>query len=302
MKLSTLKYFVTVATENSFTKASEKLYISQPTLSRRIQELELELNIELFIRHSHGLKLSLAGEQFLLEVTKVLKSVDQLTHMFDPQSTADKTPQILKVGYLSNFNMGKMYELFELFKMACPETQFLLQQDTPMNLAAGLTNGHYDIVFNLLTYVQTNQTIDYTIFIKNNLQIALPIEHPLSSRKKITFSDLSQESFILLERQHSPVIVDYVINQGIKNGFNLKANAYVKDLDEGLSMVSVGNGLSFLYSGMNDGSLADKYHIKIIDLESTNSDQNIVAALNTTNNSSLLKTFFEFIKHNSYNL
>lgn len=71
--------------------------------------------------------------------------------------------------------------------MACPETQFLLQQDTPMNLADGLTNGHYDIVFNLLTYVQTNQTIDYTIFIKNNLQIALPIEHPLSSRKKLLF-------------------------------------------------------------------------------------------------------------------
>lgn len=81
MKLSTLKYFVDVAEQGNFTKAAQKLYISQPTLSRRIQELEAEIGVELFIRHRHALELSSAGEQFLVEVNDILKRVNQLTHM-----------------------------------------------------------------------------------------------------------------------------------------------------------------------------------------------------------------------------
>ncbi|MGM0217328.1 LysR family transcriptional regulator [Enterococcus sp. AZ126] len=203
MKLTTLHYFVAVATEGSFTKASEKLYISQPTLSRRIQELETELGVELFIRHNHGLTLSSAGEQFLTEVSDVLKRVDHLAHLFDPQINSDKTTQILKIGYLQNINMSRMYELFERFKSNHPNVQFLMKQDTPMNLADGLSTDQYDLVFNLSTYFQANQTIEKAVFMKNHLQIAVPFDHVLSHKHELDFADLSQETFILLERQHS---------------------------------------------------------------------------------------------------
>lgn len=297
MKLTTLHYFVAVATEGNFTKASEKLFVSQPTLSRRIQELETELGVELFIRHNHGLTLSSAGEQFLTEVSDVLKRVDHLAHMFDPQINSDKTTQILKIGYLQNVNMGRMYELFERFKSNHPNVQFLMKQDTPMNLADGLSTDQYDLVFNLSTYFQANQTIEKAIFMKNHLQIALPFDHVLSHKHELDFADLSQETFILLERQHSPVIVDYVISQGIKNGFNLKVDFYVKDLDEGLSMVSLGKGLAFLYSGMNDGTLEDRYRIKIIDLKDKNKEQNIVVAFDTKNENHLLQKLFLFVQN-----
>lgn len=101
MKLSNLKYFVDVAMEGSFTRASEKLFISQPTLSRRIKELETELGVELFIRNRHSLELSSAGQQFLIEVNDILNRVNKLSHMFDNQKTADEAGQLLKMGYLS---------------------------------------------------------------------------------------------------------------------------------------------------------------------------------------------------------
>ncbi|EAG7310890.1 LysR family transcriptional regulator, partial [Listeria monocytogenes] len=81
-----------------------------------------------------------------------------------------------------------------------------------------------------------------------------------------------------------------------KHGFNLKANSYVKDLDEGLAMTSVGEGLAFLYSGMNDGTLEDKYNIKIMDIQEERNDQNIVAAINKQSENTLLQELFSFIK------
>lgn len=297
MKLSNLIYFVEIAVEGSFTRASEKLYISQPTLSRRIQELEAELGVDLFIRHSHSLELSSEGEQFLIEANDVLKRVNRLSHLFDDQINTDTTSLILKIGYLPNFNMSKMYAQLECFKTKHPNVQFLLKQDTPMNLAEGLLNGHYDLVFNLLTYFPANVSIEKTLFMNNQLQIVVPIHHELRNKKELHFADLKQETFILLERQQSPVIVDYVISQGIKNGFNLKANHYVKDLDEGLSMVSVGKGLAFLYSGMNDGTLEKKYRIKIISLENAGNDHDIVAAYNPKKPHLLVEDLFTFIKN-----
>nr|WP_244966941.1 LysR family transcriptional regulator [Listeria grandensis] len=298
MKLTTLKYFVTVASESSFTKASEKLYISQPTLSRRIQELEMELGVELFIRHSHTIALSKAGEQFLTEVNDVLKRVDKLAHMFDKQAHLDSTSPIIKIGYLANFNMGIMFELLKRFKSSRPNVQFVMKQDTPMKLADGLSSGQYDLVFNLLTYIPSSEDVEKAMFMKNHLQIAMPVDSTLCHKKKLRFADLSQETFILLERQQSPVIVDYVVSQCLKNGFNVKANCYVKELDEGLSLVSLGKGLTFLYSGMNDGTLENKYHIKIIDLENDGEDQNIVAAFDRSNETDLLLDLFMFIQRN----
>jgi len=283
MKLSTLKFFIEVASEGSFTRASQKLYISQPTLSRRIQELEAELGVTLFIRHSHTLTLSSEGEQFFTAATDVLNRVDQLTHMFDPQNNSENTSQLIKIGYLPNFNLGRLYNLLDSFKAQHPNVTFLMKPSNPLSLADGLIDRSYDLVLDLEIYFQHHDQIEKLLFNKNRLQIAVPINHPLGQQKSIHFSELNQESFILLERKESPIIVDYVVSQFINYGFNVRANSYVKTLDEGLAKVSIGEGLAFLYSGMNDGTLEAKYHIKIIDLDTNVNDQNIIIAYNPKN-------------------
>ncbi|MCZ3394399.1 LysR family transcriptional regulator, partial [Enterococcus faecium] len=88
MNLTTLEYFVQVATEGSLTKAADKLFISQPTLSRHMKNLEAELNTQLFVRQSHSLKLTENGITFLKATTKVIQDVDALKHFFDQHQTA----------------------------------------------------------------------------------------------------------------------------------------------------------------------------------------------------------------------
>ena len=72
MELRHLRYFVAVAEEQSFTKASEKLFIAQPPLSRQIQNLESELGIQLFERGSRPLQLTDAGQFFYQHAVTLL--------------------------------------------------------------------------------------------------------------------------------------------------------------------------------------------------------------------------------------
>lgn len=288
LKISTLQYFVEVATEKSFTRAANNLYISQPTLSRHIQELEAELGVTLLIRHKYSVQLSDAGEKFFTETIDVLEKLDHLTHLFDDQKDVSQSSVVIRIGVLPNFNLSPLEERLATFKATHPNVKILLTDDTPMNLADGLNNGRYDLVFCLASYFAGNQNIEKHFFMANHLQIALPQKHHLAQQPSLKFSELESETFILLERKQSPIIVDYVVNQGLINGFNLRADYYVNNLDEGLTAVSAGKGLAFLYSGMNNGNLAQQYHIKIIDLEDVNQDQNIVTVTRKTNRNALL--------------
>ena len=78
MEIRHLKYFLTLAAELSFIKASEKLFISQPPLSRQIKELEDELGARLFNRNSKKVELTQAGKYFKQEVNLLLDNLDRI--------------------------------------------------------------------------------------------------------------------------------------------------------------------------------------------------------------------------------
>lgn len=260
-----------------------------------MKELETEIGEQLFVRQSHSLKLTKNGLLFLQETTKVLQEVDKLQHLFDAQHTPLEAIKYVKVGYLDNFNMGKMYKKLGEFNQEHSDIQFSFFPDSPTNLSKGLQTGEYDLIFSLAPYTGEYAQFKTANFIENHLQIALPLSYPLNDQHQLSFSELKDETFILLDRDKSPLIVDYVLNQGILNGYNLKANHYVKNLSQGLSMTAMGNGLAFIYSAMDDGELAQKYHIKIADLTDTIGNQDIVIAINQDKENDVTQQIFESV-------
>ena len=78
MELRHLRYFLAVANELNFTKASQKLFISQPPLSRQIKELENEIGAKLFDRNNKKVILTEAGKFFKKEIINQLQSLDSV--------------------------------------------------------------------------------------------------------------------------------------------------------------------------------------------------------------------------------
>ena len=78
MTLQQLKYAITVAQTGTITEAAEKLYISQPSLTNAIHELEKEMNIEIFTRTNKGIIISKDGEDFLGYARQVLEQAEVL--------------------------------------------------------------------------------------------------------------------------------------------------------------------------------------------------------------------------------
>ena len=100
MELRHLKYFVTVAEEQSFTKAAEKLFIAQPPLSRQIQNLENEFGVLLFERGSRPLQLTEAGEFFYQHAVKLLANAEEIKSMTKRVGMVERTVRIGFVGSL----------------------------------------------------------------------------------------------------------------------------------------------------------------------------------------------------------
>lgn len=88
-----------------------------------------------------------------------------------------------------------------------------------------------------------------------------------------------------------------MINKCLQHGFHAKANYYVRNLDEGLSKTSLGEGIAFLYSGMDNGYLSKKYRVKFLNLNEERSSQKLVYAFKE-NNHPLLDAFLNFACQN----
>lgn len=273
MKLSSLRYYITVAKYGSFTKASDRLFISQPTLSRTIQELEEELGTQLFIRERRSLKLTEAGIRLLKEATEIVERSDSLPELFKNSNAGGrKVIEVIKIAYQRYFNIQWVYPQLNTFMKEHPNCEILLEQADVPELKKGIDDGRYDAVFGLIPFFERIRNLTIMPVEKNCLQLLVPEKHRLASQKFVSIDELEQEDFILLNRKYSPVVVDYVISQCIRHGFSPNASHYVDNMEEALELVGLGKGISFAHSGMHLEGAERRYHVAFLEIKDNDAD------------------------------
>lgn len=194
-----LNYFLAVAEDLHFRKAAEKLYISQPGLSRQIKQMEDDLGIKLFERHNRTVKLTIAGTYLKTEISQNLKSLDRiLNHAKLLQEGKDGN---LKFGYVGSAMQQVIPDLLLKFRKDHPNVQFSLKEMDNHKQIEDLLSQSIDVGFVRLERVPKG--LEIRPVLKETFCLVLPKNHPIDASNFKSISQFKDEAFILFDPKYN---------------------------------------------------------------------------------------------------
>lgn len=197
MNLNQLKYFVSVAEYQSFTKAAMQYYISQTAITQQIQSLEESLDTKLIDRSTRPISLTPAGKVFLMEAKSILDRMDVAVRRTREASTG--LMGTLRVGYTKGYEQSDLPKRLQDFHREFPNVLITCYRNDTDMLAAGLLNMEYDIIFTWdSTDIRQEDSLQTQLVEKVPLYVALYTNHPLARRSVLSREDLKGEPIIFM--------------------------------------------------------------------------------------------------------
>jgi len=215
LELRHLRYFLAVAEDLHFRKAAERLYISQPGLSRQIKELEKNTGIQLFERHNRKVELTKAGHYLKSELGRQFKELEHVIQ--HAKLLNDGLLGNLRFGYVGSAMQEIIPELLLEFRKKHPNIHFSLKEMDNQRQIDGLFSRNIDIGFVRLEKVPRGLK-SYPI-LKEPFCLVLPKYHPLDAHNFKKLSQLKDESFILFDPKYSPSYYDKFMQIFDESGF-----------------------------------------------------------------------------------
>ncbi|MFG6441986.1 LysR family transcriptional regulator [Roseateles sp. LKC17W] len=234
-----LKYFVAVADEQNFTRAAERLHISQPPLSRQIQDLEEELGTPLFERGSRPLKLTDAGRFFYGHATRLLEQAAQAVRSTKRIAQLERR---LVVGFVSSTMYGALPLLVRKFRAASPQTELALTEMSTVEQIEALKTGRIDVGFGRVRL--DDPSIKREILREERLVVAIPGEHELARDEgPLTLHEVAPHPLLVYPRTPRPSYADQVLSLLRDLALEPASVLEVQEMQTALGLVASGMGL-----------------------------------------------------------
>jgi len=241
-----LRYFVAVAEELHFTRAAEKLYVSQPALSKQIRALERQLGAELFRRDRQGVALTTAGAALLPYAERVLAVWAEGASALAEVSAAERSTLVVGMS-TSPGRGGLLPAIRSRFTAAHPEATVRLRQVSWDDPTAGLVDGDTDVAFVWLPLPDAER-YDWTVVAEEPRLVAFPASHPLADRAEVDFADLVDEPFLALPPSAGP-LRDYWLALNERGGRPPRIGAEIASTEETYEALAAGLGICLVAAG-----------------------------------------------------
>ncbi len=215
IELRHIHYFLAVAEDLHFRKAAERLYISQPGLSRQIKQMEEDLGITLFERHNRKVLLTKPGQYLREELTRNLKDLEHVLR--HAKLLNDGVGGDLKLGYVGSAMQEIIPNLLLKFQEKNPNIVFgLKEMDNQKQIDSLLS---YDIDMGFVRLERVPRGLEIVPVLKETFCLVLPKNHAINKDNFKNISQLKEEAFILFDPAYSASYFEKVMQIFDDSGF-----------------------------------------------------------------------------------
>ncbi len=190
-----LRVFRSVATQLSFTKAANELFISQPAITKHIQELEKEYGVRLFDRIGNRIQLTRAGKLLLDHACKIIDAYHDMD--FDMKKLSQKSEGKLRIGASTTISQYVLPEMIARFRSLYPDIRLTLLSGNSHEIEDALASGRIDL--GMIEGIKRQQQFKYTPFMDDELVAMVCSENHLAGKDEISLDELRQTPMVLRE-------------------------------------------------------------------------------------------------------
>ncbi len=199
MELRHLRYFVALAEELSFTRAAERMHVTQSTLSHQIRQLEDELGQRLFDRIGKRVVITDAGDALLPSATRALREVDEGLRVL--KASPDPLVGTLRIGATHTFNIKLIPDCLAAFLARHPSMNVVVRELFATDIVGLVESGELDLG---ITYdPQRRGEFNFESLYVEEMILAVAAAHPFAARRRVRLVELHRQRMILPTRHSS---------------------------------------------------------------------------------------------------
>lgn len=284
-----LKVFCAVARNLSFTKASQELHITQPAISKHIQELEQEYGVLLFNRLNTGIELTDAGKMFLLHTQNILEQYRLLD--FDMKLFSHLQEGELRIGATATVAQYILPSYLASFAEKFKQVQLSLVQDSVQNIEDAVADGCLDM--GLVESSCGNPHLRYTPFLRDEWVLVAPAAGRWALLDVIMPADLISLPLVV-GREELEILVGQLVEYGVEKS-QLKV-AMLLDGIEGIKRYIKQADCVALVSRQAVSDEINSGVLKVIDIEGIAMNRNIVFVRRHGEVAELSKDFIDYMR------
>ncbi|MDN3250508.1 LysR family transcriptional regulator [Streptomyces sp. ZSW22] len=235
-----LRCFAAVAEEGSLTRAAERLYVSQPALTKQIRRLEAGLGVDLFTRSRTGMALTEPGRTLARRVPALLAGWDAALR--ETRSAASRAARVLRVGFLASAANEATQPIVAEFARRRPGWRADMRQAAWSNPSAGLADSDVDVALVRLPFPGQEALRVLPLFSEPRC-VALAETHPLAARETIAFRELWDEPFVTAPPETGRWR-EYWLAVDERDGHPVRVGAVTEHPDDWLTAIANGYGIA----------------------------------------------------------